>query len=348
MLLLSQFLLNWKLYLRERSAIFWTFGFSILMLLAFGFIFRSGGGPTPTLVWVVAGAPDPQVAEALAASPLKVVRLDPAAAEAKWKRSETAALLEARDGALRLRVNAYLAAQGQPAAQMAQQALLIAEARRQGAKVDPVPVSLESPAHRPATNYAAFLLPGILGMNLLSMGLWAVGMVNVQNREKGIFRRLAVTPLPTWVFLGGQILHRLSVFVLQSAVLLLVGRLVFGISNQGSLLGLSAVLILGAACFMAMGFAFASLPRTMEGYAALSNAAFFPMMLLSGVYFTLEGAPKWLQAFSYALPLSPFLKALRGVFNDGALLSAHAANLALVGAWTVGCFVLAMKKFRWT
>jgi ABC-type multidrug transport system permease subunit len=207
---------------------------------------------------------------------------------------------------------------------------------------------MEGPARAARTaNYAAFLLPGLLGMNLMSMGLFAVGMVNVSYREKGKFRRLAVTPLPKWIFLAGQVLHRLTVTFLQSALMLLVGYYAFGISNQGSFLLLGGIMVLGTACFMAMGFALASFAQTSEGYAAISNAFFFPMMFLSGVYFGLDAAPRWLQQAVVILPLSPFLKALRAVFNDGAGLAGYGVGLAIVATWTAACFLLAVKRFKW-
>jgi ABC-type multidrug transport system permease subunit len=179
------------------------------------------------------------------------------------------------------------------------------------------------------------------------MGLFSVGMVNVSYREKGKFRRLAVTPLPKWIFLLGQILHRLTVTFLQAALMLLLGRFAFGIANQGSYLLLAAVMALGTGCFMAMGFALAGFAQTSEGYAALSNVFFFPMTFLSGVYFTLDSAPRWMQQAVIVLPLAPFLKALRAVFNDGAGLAGHGAGMAIVAAWTAGCFMVALKRFKW-
>jgi len=233
-------------------------------------------------------------------------------------------------------------------AQVVQQAFLVSQARLQGSpEPQRIPMSVESPGHAKATNYAAFLLPGLIGLNLLSMGLFSVGMVNVAYREKGKFRRLAVTPLPKWVFLLGQILHRLTVVVLQSAVCILAGWIGFGISNQGSYWALTLVLALGTGCFMALGFALSSFAETTETYGAISNLFFFPMMFLSGVYFTLDAAPKWMQQAVTILPLSPYIRALRAVFNDGSTLAGHGYGLAIVGCWGLLAFALAVKRFRW-
>jgi ABC transporter DrrB family efflux protein len=351
MLLWHQFLMEWKLYSRDRVAMFWTFAFPVLMLLGFGVIFRGGDSPRLSIVWVKPAqmAPkDEALLKTLEKFPTKLIALAPQEAESRWSKGETAAQLESTSHGFRMKVNSYLVAQGQMTAQIVQQAFLISQSELRGEPMPKlIPVSMESPGHTTAANYAAFLLPGLLGMNLMSMGLFAVGMVNVSYREKGKFRRLAVTPLPKWIFLMGQVLHRLTVTLIQTIFLLIVGRLVFGIENHGSYLQLSIVMVFGTACFMAMGFALSSFAETSETYAAISNLLFFPMMFLSGVYFTLDAAPKWLQQAVIALPLSPFLKALRAVYNDGAALTGHLFGLGIIMIWTVLCFGLAVKRFRW-
>ncbi len=352
MLLWRQFVNEWRLYARDRVAMFWTMAFPVLMLLGFGTIFRNGDAPRLSVVWVrpaQSTAQDEALLATLGEFHMKVQPLTLEEAEARWSKGDTAIQLERKGEGYRLRVNSYLVAQGQMSAQVVQQAFLVAQSRLQG-RPDPafIPVNFESPGHAKATNYAAFLLPGLLGMNLMSMGLFSVGMVNVSYREKGKFRRLAVTPLPKWVFLLGQVLHRLTVTLVQTLVVLVTGKLFFGIDNQGSYVLLTAVMGLGTACFMAMGFAMSSFAETSEAYAALSNLAFFPMMFLSGVYFTLDSAPKWLQQAVIALPLSPFLKTLRAIFNDGAGLAGHGLGLAIVGAWALFGFGVALKKFRWS
>ena len=350
-LLRRQFRSEWRLYARDRGAMFWTFLFPLLMLFGFGVIFRSGGAPTLTLVRVAPAeetARDRAFLQALGESHLKVETLPAAEAEKRWAKGETSAQLESVGDGYRLRLNSYLVAQGQVAAQAASQAFLVAQARLAGSpEPERIPVVVESPGHVHSDSYAAFLVPGLVGLNLLSMGLFAVGMVTVAYREKGKFRRLAVTPLPKWVFLLAQILHRVTVVILQTTLLLLAARLGFGITNQGSYLLFAALVVAGTATFLAMGFALSSFASTVETYGAISNLVFFPMMLLSGVYFRLDNAPRWMQASVSILPLSPYLRALRAVFNDGATLAGHGAGLAILGAWAALSFVLAVQRFRW-
>ena len=350
-LLALQFRSEWRLYARDRGAMFWTFAFPLLMLFGFGLIFRSGGPQALTLVRVAPPhetARDVAFVKALQDSKLKVVTLTPAEAKQRWEKSETTVQLESAGDGYRLKLNSYLLAQGQVVAQAASQAFMVAQARLNGMpEPKRIPYVIESPGHARSDNYAAFLVPGLIGLNLLSMGLFTVGMVTVSYREKGKFRRLAVTPLPKWVFLLGQILQRVTVVLAQTTLLLLAARFGFHITNQGSYLLFGALVIFGTAAFLAMGFALSSTASTVETYGAISNLAFFPMMLLSGVYFRIDGAPQWLQKAIFILPLAPFLRMLRGVFNDGASLAGETIGLSIIAAWTIVCFAIAVKRFRW-
>jgi len=351
-LLGQQFRIEWRLYARDRAAMFWTFLFPLLMLFAFGLIFRSGGGPQLTLVRVAPALDsglDRAFVRALEETRLKVETLSAADAEKRWRKGETAVQLESADGGYRLRVNSYLVGQGQVAAQAASQAFLVAQARVSGAP-EPrrIPVVLETPGHaRSTNNYAEFLLPGLIGLNLLTMGLFTVGMVTVSYREKGKYRRLAVTPLPKWVFLAGQILQRITVVAVQTAILLLAAHFAFQVDNRGSYALFVALLAFGTAAFIAMGFALSSFASTIETYGAISNLVFFPLMILSGVYFRIDGAPRWMQNAIFVLPLAPFIRALRAVFNDGAKLAGHGIGIAILGAWAAASFAFAVKRFRW-
>jgi ABC-2 type transport system permease protein len=350
-LLWLQFRSEWRLYVRDRGAMFWTFLFPLLMLFGFGVIFRSGGPPALTLVRIApphASARDQAFVKALSESRLKIVTLSTAEADERWGKGETTAQLESAGNGYRLRLNSYLIGQGQVVALAASQAFMIAQARLKGMpEPERIPVVVESPGHAHNDNYAAFLVPGLIGLNLLSMGLFAVGMVTVAYREKGKFRRLAVTPLPKWVFLLAQILQRVTVVIIQTALLLLAARFGFQIANRGSYLVFAALVIAGTATFLAMGFALSSFASTVETYGAISNLVFFPMMLLSGVYFRIDNAPQWMQAAVFILPLSPYLRMLRAVFNDGATLAGHGTGLAILATWAVLSFLLAVKRFRW-
>jgi ABC-type polysaccharide/polyol phosphate export permease len=123
---------------------------------------------------------------------------------------------------------------------------------------------------------------------------------------------------------------------------------VFGIYNQGSYVGLLALVLLGASCFICMGYVLASFAKTVDSYGGIANMVLLPLMMLSGVYFSLDSAPEWLQRLVDFLPLTPLLKALRAVYNDGASLASLSPSLMTLGVWTLVLFVAATRRFKWS
>ena len=341
-----------RIYLRARAALFWTMAFPLLMLLGMGTIFGGGGGggPGQTLVWAQTAGDqeEPLLEAALEERHVKLEALGSQEAEARWAQGKLPALLEGGAGHYQLRVNSYLAAQGFQLEAALQQAWLVAEARRQGQQPPArVPIEVASPGGHHAGNYAGFLLPGLIGLTIMTMGLFSAGMIDVMLREKGGYKRLGVTPLPRSIYLGAQMGVRLTILFISTLALLVCGALVFGIHCEGSYGALALLILLGAVCFISLGYLLSSLARSAEAYGGLANLAFMPLMLLSGVYFTLDSAPGWMQAIPANLPLAPLLSAMRAVFNDGASLASQGHSLAIVGAWSVLLFTFAVKRFRW-
>jgi ABC-type multidrug transport system permease subunit len=348
---LNQLFMGLKLYLRIPAAMFWMIVFPIVMLIGMGTIFGANSDPNVRLVWARASAAsttDDQLTAALAEEGLSAEVVAPAEAEVLWGQGKLPAMLEGEGGHYSLRVNSYLGTQGMQINAMLQQGFLLAQARAQGAhELDRIPVHRSSPGGRSDGPYAAYLLPGLLGLNLLMMGIFSVGMVDVTLREKGGYKRLATTPLPRSIYLAAQLSVRLIVMSISAALLILTGAIVFGIHNQGSYLSLFALLVFGSACFISMGYLMASFARNVEVYNGIANLVFLPVMLLSGVYFSLDAAPVWLQRGAELSPLASLLKALRAVFNDGASLFSQWSDLALLAGWTAVLFALAVRRFRW-
>lgn len=351
----NQVLMGLKLYFRKPGAVFWMMAFPVLMLLGLGTVFSGSGEQTIKLVWTqtaVQGSPqaaqDGALQAALKELGVTVDSVNEEQADLRWKGGKLPVLLESVDGQYHLRVNSYLAGQGMPIVAMVQQAFLMVQARASGAvQLQRIPLQMESPGGHHDGPYAAFLLPGLLGLNLLMMGVFAVGMVDTDLRVRGIYKRLATTPLPAAVFLGGQMVVRLVTVILSAVLLMVVGGVAFGIRNQGSYVDLFALIFLGTACFASMGYVLASFCRSVEAANGMANLIFMPLMMLSGVYFSLDAAPVWLQKGADMLPLTPLLKSLRAVFNDGAALTSQSSAIMLMVGWTVVMFVLATRRFRW-
>lgn len=339
------------LYTRVPAALFWIVAFPVVMLLGLGTVFGGKDDTGPKLVWALAGPQSPADALLVAALAERGTVVDlasPDDAETRWRSGKLPLMLEGRDGRYSLRINTYLVAQAMQTEAAVQEAFLVAQSRARGL-ADParVPVVMRSPGGHHGGPYAAYLLPGLLGLNLLMMGVFSTGIVDVTLRAKGGYKRLATTPLPRHVYLGAQLAVRIIVVLTAAALLMLVGALAFGIHNQGGYADLALVQILGAACFISLGYLLASFAQTPEVYSGIANLTFLPLMLLSGVYFSLDGAPAWLQGFSDLLPLTPLLRVLRAIFNDGDGLAAQWRGIAIVAAWTAALFAIATRRFKW-
>jgi ABC-2 type transport system permease protein len=192
-----------------------------------------------------------------------------------------------------------------------------------------------------------WLTPGMLGMLLMWANL-GVGVSLVEWRQRGILRRLAVTPLRSGVLISTQMLARLALSLAQGAALILVAMLVFGVQVTGSWLALGVAVALGALAMQGVGFAVGSFARTPE----IANAAFFlisfPMMFLSGSYFPTDSAPAFLTPLIKAMPLTYLNDALRQIINNGASFSGVQTDLLVIAAWLVVAVILATRAFRWS
>jgi ABC transporter DrrB family efflux protein len=349
---INQLLMGLKIYMRVPAAMFWIIAFPIAMLVGLGTVLGGKDDNTIKLVWVQTVAPDANdiaLQKALSERGVAVEALAPAEAEARWQQGKMPVMLEGQDGNYKLRSNSYLAMQSMMINGLVQQAYLTAQARVRGAgDLARIPTVSSSPGGHQGGPYAAYLLPGLLGLNLLMMGLFSVGMVDVTQREKGGYKRLATTPLPRHVYLAAQVSVRLIVSLVAALLLLLAGVVVFGIHNQGSYVGLLGLVLLGASCFICMGYVLASFAKNVDSYGGIANMVLLPLMMLSGVYFSLDSAPAWLQRTVDFLPLTPLLKALRAVYNDGASLTSLSPSLMTLGVWTLLLFVAATRRFKWS
>ena len=192
-----------------------------------------------------------------------------------------------------------------------------------------------------------WLLPGILGMNMMFSCLFGVGYVVVRYRKSGFLRRLSATPVTAFEFGAAQVLSRLLLTVSVTSLLYGALALVVPFRNEGSVLLLLLIAIAGALAMIAFGFMMAARFASEELANGAINLASWPMMLLSGVWFSLEGAPAWLQAAAEALPLTQMLNAARAVMLDGAGLGDVLPNLGWLAAMTLLFLGIAAAGFRW-
>lgn len=199
----------------------------------------------------------------------------------------------------------------------------------------------------PGSRYIDWLLPGLLGMNIMGTGLWSVGFSVVWARTRKLLKRFMATPMPRGYYLLSHMLARLGFLVLEVTALLVFGYVVFGVSVHGSIISLAVLCLLGALSFSGLGLLIACRAKTVEAVSGLMNVAMLPMWLLSGVFFASSNFPDAAQPFIKALPLTALNDALRGVMIDGKSLMALGPEVATLSAWGVGTFLLAIKLFRW-
>jgi ABC-type multidrug transport system permease subunit len=199
----------------------------------------------------------------------------------------------------------------------------------------------------PGSRYVDWVLPGLLGMNIMGTGLWSIGFGVVQARTRKLLKRLMATPMRRGQYLLSHVLSRLVFLALEVVTIVGFGVLAFGVPLEGSIAALGLDCLLGALAFGGLGLLIASRPRTIEGVSGLMNLAMLPMWVLSGVFFSAEHFPDLMQPFIQALPLTALNQALRGVMIDGASLAALWPQLANLGVWGVGCFAIAVRVFRW-
>jgi ABC-2 type transport system permease protein len=195
--------------------------------------------------------------------------------------------------------------------------------------------------------YIDFLIPGLLGMNLLGSGVWGLGFALVDLRRKKLLKRLVATPMSRAQFLASFMISRLFLLCIEVSALVGFGVLVFGVPLRGPIWVMAVIAIVASLCFSGLGLLISSRVKTMEGASGLMNAAMLPMWVLSGVFFASSNFPAAMQPLVKALPLTAVNDALRANMLQGASIGGVLPQLAVIGVWTVLCFTISLRYFDW-
>ncbi|HEY2953770.1 MAG TPA: ABC transporter permease [Candidatus Eisenbacteria bacterium] len=328
-------------FMREPEVAFWVFAFPVLMALALGIAFRTSGAPR-SRVGVEQGPRAAEIAAALArSSDLEVVPIAPAEADAALRRGKVAVLVRAGAAGPPELVSDPTRPESRLARLATADALERAAGRVDVARPRAVDVV------RPGSRYIDFLLPGLIGLNLLGTGMWGLGFAIANWRQQKLLRRLTATPMRRGDFLLALMLARMVWLVLEVGVILGFGALAFGTAVRGSWLAFTLVTVLGTIAFSAIGLLVAMRARTIEAVSGLMNVVQLPMWLLSGTFFSSERFPAAIQPLIQALPLTLVNNALRAIMNEGAGLGAVAPAMGMLVAWGLVCFYAALRWFRW-
>jgi len=327
---------------REPGTLFWVFGFPILISVALGLAFRTTG-PAPVTAGVLPGVP-PDVARALADGGVKVRPLDEAAARNELRAGRVSLIVAppapGGDGALSYRYDPM-----RPEARLAR-AVVDDVLQRAAGRRDPRPARDEIVRERGA-RYIDFLIPGLIGMNLMSGSMWGIGWVLVNMRVRKLLKRLLAAPMRRRHLFYAQALARLVVIPVELIVILVFARLAFDVRMTGSWVALALISLVGSASFAGMAILVASRAQNSETVSGLMNLVMLPMFVLSGVFFSSAHFPAFMQPAVNALPLTALCNGLRAVIIDGAGLAGIAAPVGVMAAWGGISFALGLRLFRW-
>ncbi len=326
-------------FVREPEAIFWVLVFPVLLSLALGIAFRSKG-PEPVAVAVVDGEGAGEIMRALSPDPGLRPRIVTEGEAGSGLRSGRVALAVIPGKPVTYWLD--------PQREESRTARLVADAALQKAagRTDVTETALREMKEK-GSRYIDFLVPGLLGMNLMGTGMWGIAFSIVTARSRGLLKRLVATPMHRRHFLLGQMLGRMSFLVPEVVLLLGFARLVFGVPINGSLLALTVVTLAGATAFTGIGLLVAARPRTIEGVSGLMNFVMLPMWIFSGVFFSHSRFPDAIMPMIRLLPLTALNDALRAVMLDGSSLARVAPELAIIAGWGLLAFFAALKLFRW-
>ena len=330
---------------REPEVIFWVFGFPLLLALGLGIAFRNRPADTTPVV-IVAGSGATQVQSMIEKSPqhasLHADVLAEVAALRGFRLGKYDLVIQPlNDGGYQFRYDP-----ARPESVLARSLVddsLQTAAGRKDALSTAVVTSSE-----PGSRYIDFLIPGLLGMNLMNAAMWGIGFALVDMRQRKLLKRFVATPMRRSDFLLALLTSRLVLMLIEVALLLGFGVLVFQMRVLGSLGSILVIGSVGAVSFGGLGLLSASRAQKIESASGVINLIMMPMWIFSGVFFSYERFPAVTQPFIKALPLTALNDALRATILEGATLASQSGRVLVMLVWGTVAFLLALRWFRWT
>src|SRR5579862_3706537 len=342
---------------REPEVIFWVFVFPLLLAAGLGFAFRDK--PADVAAVVVIAGPSAEKTQVMLQSPSSI-STPTSPAHASAQATIRASVLD-RDAALKgFHFGKFdLAIESNPDSTYtfyydpARPESVLARAEVDDAlqaaagRKDVVTTTAQS-SSEPGSRYIDFLIPGLLGMNLMNSGMWGIGFALVEMRQRKLLKRFVATPMRRSDFLLALVSSRLVLMVIEVGLLLGFGVIVFHMRVQGSVLSVVLLGAAGAVTFGGLGLLTACRAQKIESVSGLLNLVMMPMWIFSGVFFSYQKFPAIAQAFIKLLPLTALIDTLRATIIEGASLASQSGRLLVLAVWAAVSFVLALRWFRWT
>jgi ABC-2 type transport system permease protein len=332
-------------FIREPEAIFWVYGFPLLMTLVLGIAFREKKQDEAHIVDIEEGPHAEFVQKSLAAEGprFNVHRASFEECKKRLRKSETSLIV--RNGGSAEAEVVYLSDPLRPESSLAQKAVDDVLQKAKGRK--DVLNSKQVDYAEQGGRYIDFLVPGLLGMGLLGGGMFGVGFAIVDLRIRKLLKRFLATPMKRPDFLLAIMTSRFVFMIPEVVMLLLFAYFIFDVRIMGSVWLVIFCILLGGVTFSGIGLLMGCRAKTLEAASGLMNLVMLPMWVLSGVFFNANRYPEAVQPIIRALPLTLMNDALRAVMNEGASFWDISGKLLGLVAWGVVTFFIALKLFRW-
>lgn len=356
--MIKLFLANLKMMVRGRQALFWALVFPLMFTVIFGFFFGSGTGSAGSVALI--NNSNSQLSQgfdkALTDSGVLTVKKDLSLEEANnlLKKSQLGAIIVVPEnfGDFAPSAPKSIKVIEDPANGQVNSVVtgfisqFFVQTDYQINNIKPTfSVDVEKTNNR-TLNYFDFVLMGLIGLALMNSSVQGIAISMANYREDKILKRITTTPLKTWKFVAAEVLSRLTLNVLQIALILTIGHYGFHAHIYGNLGLILIFALLGGLLFQSIGFMIASIAKTTDAAQGMSVAVTIPMMFLAGVFFPIDQLPKWLLSIVQFLPLAPLLRMVRTIGLEASNPFANPINIEIVLGWIIITLAISIWKFR--